>query len=66
MTPDKHFDSLPLGSRVTIPTSDRRLRRMLDELGFNIEHADQQWCVMRRDTPPLRPLLRVVANSGGD
>lgn len=65
MTPEKHYESLPLGSRVTIPTSDQRLRRLLDELGFNMEHADQQWCVMRRDTERLRPLLRLVASSGG-
>ena len=64
MTPEKHYESLPLGSRVTIPTSDQRLKRLLDELGFNMEHADQQWCVMRRDTGRLRPLLRLVGTDG--
>ena len=65
MSPEKHYESLPLGSRVTISACDMRLKRLLDELGFNIEHADQQWCVMRRDTGPLRPLLRLVVGSGG-
>jgi hypothetical protein len=60
MTLEQHYDSLPLGSRVTIARSDLRLKRLLDDLGFNIERVNQQWCVMRRDTWRLRPVLRVV------
>jgi hypothetical protein len=60
MTLEQHYDSLPLGSRVTIASTDLRLKRLLDDLGFNIERLDQQWCVMRRDTWRLRPVLRLV------
>jgi hypothetical protein len=62
MTSAEQYDGLPLGSRVTIPVSNLRLKRLLDELGFNIECADEQWCVMRRDTWRLRPFLRLVAS----
>ena len=62
---DNRYESLPLGARVVIPAADLRLKRLLDELGFNMERADQQWRVMRRDTWPLQPVLRLVATSGG-
>jgi hypothetical protein len=64
MPPADQYDSLPLGARVTIPASNLRLKRLLDELGFNVECVDEQWCVMRRDTGRLRPMLRLVANNG--
>jgi hypothetical protein len=66
MTAAEQYDSLPLGSRVTIPMSNLRLKRLLDDLGFNTECVDEQWCVMRRDTWRLQPFLRLVVNSTGE
>jgi len=61
MTLEEHYDDLPLGTRVTIATSNARLKRLLDGLGYNIERADEQWCVMRRDTWRLRSVLKLVS-----
>jgi hypothetical protein len=57
---EHYYDSLPLGARVRIPAANRRLRRLLEELGYNVESGDDDELLMRRDTHRLRPILQRV------
>lgn len=59
-----NFETLPIGSYVTLSGANVRLRRLLESYGFWPVHMDDPEApteiVMRRDTGPLLPILKLV------